>query len=84
MLTYFSIKFDTSIGIEKENVSGPKFRNFDAFSLVRIRERYDLFKRKWRAEALIHCPVLSPCDMTDALICQFSTGSNLIIKTYGN
>ena len=51
---------------------------------VRMRERYDLFKRKWRAEALIHCPVLSPYDMTDALICQFSTGSNLIIKTYGN
>ena len=31
MFTYFSIKFNTSIGIEKENVSGSKFRNFDAF-----------------------------------------------------
>ena len=60
MLTYFSIKFDTSIGIEKENLSGLKFRNFDAFSSVRLRKRNDLVSKKWQAEALIYCTGLLP------------------------
>ena len=60
MLTYFSIKLSTSIGIEKENVSDLKFHNSDVFSSVHMRKRDDLFKRKWQAEALINCTVLSP------------------------
>ena len=47
-----------------------------------MRKRYDLFKKKWQAEALIYRTVLSPQD--NALICQFSTGLNLIIVIYVN
>ena len=38
VLTYFSIKFGTSFGVEKENVSDLKFRNFDAFLSVHIHK----------------------------------------------
>ena len=80
MITYFSIKFGKSFGVEKENVSDLKFRNFDEFSSVPMRKRDDSFKRKWQAEALISCTVLSRYDITNALVCQFSTGLNFKIR----
>ena len=46
-------------------------------------KRDDLFKRKWQAEALTFCMVLSLCDITNVLICQFLTGLNLIIVICG-
>ena len=39
MLIYFPIGFDTSIGIEKENVYISQIRNFDAFSSVCMRKK---------------------------------------------
>ena len=59
VLTYYWIKLGLSIGKEKQNVSDLKIYNFDLFLSVRMRQRYDLFKRKWQAEALIYCTVLS-------------------------
>ena len=49
-------------------------------SLVCIRKINDLFIRKWQAEALIYNDrFLSQKDINNVLICQFSTGLNLII-----
>ena len=56
VLTYFSIKFGSSIGIGKRNVSDLKFCNFDAFSLVCMRI---YSRRNGKAEALIFLMLLS-------------------------
>ena len=39
VLTYFSIKFGSSIGIEKKNVFDSKFGNFDAFCQCAAQKR---------------------------------------------
>ena len=58
---------------------------FESFSSVYIRKIDDLFKRKLQAESLIYIDrFLSQKDIDNALICQFSTGLNLIIVIYGN
>ena len=55
---YYWIKLGSSIGKEKWNASDLKFCNFVIFLSVHMRQRYDLFKRKWQFEALIYCTVL--------------------------